>query len=104
MTDMHTKLRLELIIERPAVRRAEAILQEAGVIGWTVLPALSGFGGKTRWSRGTDISGASDMVMLVSVGGKERMMAAMDPLHSLLDRHIGVLSLTEVQVLRPGRF
>lgn len=104
MTDLHDKLRLEIIVEKPALRRMENVLEEAGVKGWTVTPCLSGFGGRTRWSRGTDISGASDMIILVSIGGAEVIMSALDPLHKLLDRHIGVLSVSEVKVLRPGLF
>ena len=104
MIQTFTKTRLELILERPALRRAEAILEEAGVTGWTVLPALSGYGGSTRWSRGTDISGASDMIVLISVGSRTRMEAALAPLHKLVDRHIGMLTLSDVRVLREGRF
>ena len=104
MTKLHDKLRLEIIVERPALRRMENVLDEAGVKGWTVMPCISGYGGRVRWSRGTDISGASDMVVLVSIGGADVIMAALDPLHKLLDRHIGVLSVSEVRVLRPGRF
>ena len=104
MTETHQKLRLELILERPALRRAENALEKAGILGWTVIPAMGGFGGNTRWSRGTDISGASDMVVLIAIGGEQRMRDALEPLHRLLDRHIGVLSVSPVEVLRPTRF
>ena len=38
------KKRLEIIIEMPAVRRLESVLEKAGVKGWTVLPAKAGRG------------------------------------------------------------
>jgi len=101
---LHDKLRLELIIERPVLRRAENLLESAGVLGWTVLPAMAGFGGNTRWSRGTDISGSSDMVVLISIGSAERITAALGPLHELIDRQIGMLSVSDAKVLRPGKF
>lgn len=102
--ELHTKLRLELIIETPAVRRAETVLKEAGATGWTITPAISGQGRTNRWSIGTDISGASDMVVLICVGDENVLKPALSRLHDLLGRHIGVLNLSEVSVLRPGRF
>ena len=101
---LHNKLRLEIIIERPALRRVETVLKEAGATGWTVLPAISGFGGKRRWSRGTDISGSSDMVVLVSIGDAGVIEDALTQLHELADSHIGVLNVAPVTVLRPTKF
>jgi len=101
---MHTRLRLELIIERMAAKRACSILEVAGLTGYTVLPALSGFGGVTRWSRDTDMSASSDMVVIISIGADMQVRAALSELQGLLGSHIGVLSVGEVQVLRPDRF
>lgn len=101
---MHTRHRLELIIERMAARRACNILEGAGLTGYTVLPAISGFGGVTRWSRDADMSASSDMVIIISIGADEQVRAALSELENLLGSHIGVLSVGEVQVLRPGRF
>lgn len=102
--DLHDKLRLELIIESPALRRAEDILLEANVHGWTVLPAISGFDGRRRWSRGTDISTATDMVVLICVGDENILLPLLSKLHTLLKRHIGVLDIMKVQVLRDAEF
>ena len=102
--DLHEKMRLELIIESPALRRAEDILIAAKVTGWTVIPAKSGYNGKNRWSRGTDISASTDMVVLICVGDAEFLLPCLSKLHSLLERRIGVLNLTTVQVLRKAEF
>jgi len=104
MTDLNTKLRLELIIESPALRRAEDVLKESGATGWTVLPAMSGFGGTTRWSRGTDISESTDMVVLICIGDANVIKPALKRLHTMLDRRIGVLNVSDVRVLRPDLF
>lgn len=101
---MHARLRLELIIERMAVPRACKLLEEAGLTGYTVLPAISGFGGVTRWNRDTDMSASSDMVVVISIGTEARVRSALGDLEKLLGTHIGVLSVSDVQVLRPGRF
>lgn len=102
--DLHEKLRLELIIESPALRRAETILSDANVHGWTVLPALSGFDGQRRWSRGTDISASMDMVVLVCVGDEDIILPVLSKLHTFLKQHIGVLDISKVQVLRDAEF
>ena len=103
-TDENRKLRLEMIIESPALRRAEDVLRDAGVTGWTVLPALSGFGGQTRWSRGTDLSGSTDMVVLISIADRDVLEPALMTILDLLDRRIGIVNVSDVRVLRPGLF
>lgn len=102
--DLHEKMRLELIIESPALRRAEEILLDAKVTGWTVVPAVSGYNGKRRWSRGTDISASTDMMVLICVGDAEFLLPCLSRLHNLLKRHIGILDLTTVHVLRDTEF
>ncbi|GLQ23764.1 hypothetical protein GCM10007853_16380 [Algimonas ampicilliniresistens] len=104
MTDDNKKLRLELIIESPALRRAEDLLRDAGATGWTVVPAMSGFGGQTRWSRGTDISEATDMVVLICIADEDVLEPALKTILSMLDRRIGVVNVSDVRVLRPGLF
>ena len=69
----YTKKRLELIIERLAAKRAGRVLEQAGLGGYTILPALGGFGGDTRWQRDIDISASRDMVVIVSIGDEEVM-------------------------------
>lgn len=101
---MQTKLRLELFIERMALKRACNVLEAAGVSGYTVLPAMSGFGGRVRWRRDTDISAAQDMVVLICIGDQAQFDVAMEQLQALLDDHVGVLSLGEVRVMRPELF
>lgn len=101
---MHNRLRLELIIERMALRRACIILEAAGLTGYTVLPALAGFGGGNRWNRDADISAAGNMLVIISIGSADRVEAALAQLEKLLGAHIGVLNVSEVKVLRPDRF
>ncbi len=101
---MQTRLRLELFIERMALTRACNVLEAAGVSGYTVLPALAGFGGNVRWQRDADISTAQDLVAIICIGDQDQFDAALTSLQSLLSEHIGVLSIGEVKVMRPDRF
>ena len=101
---MHTRHRIELIIERMAYKRACRILEASGMTGYTVLPAMAGFGNGNRWQRDTDISASRDMVVIVSIGEESRVRGCMEKISSLLGAHIGVVTVTEVEVLRPERF
>src|SRR6056297_3283380 len=101
---MHAMRRLELIIEKTAIRRVRNILEDGGVKGYTVLPALSGYGNGMRWERDNDISSATDMVMVISISDHETIQSITNTFHEMLDHHIGLLSVTTVEVLRPDRF
>ncbi len=101
---MTKHLRIELIIERMAHKRACRVLEASGLTGYTVLPAMAGYGNSKRWSRDTDLSSSGDMVMIISIGDEEKVRATMDQIGDILGAHIGIVSMTEVEVLRPGRF
>lgn len=101
---MHPKKRLEIIIEKPALKRACRVLEEAGVKGYTVFPAMAGYGSNMRWQRGTDLSASRDMVMIISILDNSAVKTAIDDLENLMGAHIAVLSLADVEVLRPEKF
>lgn len=101
---MHNKKRLELIIERPAYKRACRVLIDAGVTGYTVLPALAGYGGGNHWDSGTDLSATRDMVMITSIMDEEIATKCSESLAELIGRHIGVLNFSNVSVMRPDLF
>jgi len=101
---VHTRYRLELIIERMALQRACNVLEAAGLTGYTVLPAIAGFGGGNHWNRDSDLSASGNMLLIISIGTEARINAALEHLESLLGSHIGVLNVSEVKVMRPDRF
>ncbi len=101
---MHDKRRLEIIVERMALGRACNVLEEAKLTGYTVLPAMAGYGGNQRWRSEGDLSTTEDMVVIIAIGDAETVDRALRNLHRLLNRHVGVLSVSDVQVLRPDRF
>ncbi len=101
---LYEKHRLEIILERMAADRAGRVLEGAGVSGYTVLPALAGYGGSTKWRRDADISATRDMVVIVAIADRAEIDAALDQLQDLLADHIGVLNVSTVQVMRPDLF
>ena len=101
---MHAMKRLELIIERMAMKRAGRVLESAGVKGYTVVPALAGYGQGSYWQRDRDMSASQDMVVMIAISSEAVMQVALEDLQKLLGAHIGVLSVSDVNVLRPERF
>lgn len=101
---MFAKKRLELIIEKPAFKRACRILEDSGVKGYTAFAAFAGYGGGMRWQRGTDLSASQDMIMMIAVMDDEIIKTVIDDLENLVGSHIGLLNISEVDVLRPDMF
>lgn len=100
---MHPAKRVEIIIEAPMERRLTEALTEAGVTGFTVLPVLGGSGRSGQWSREGQV-GRSGMVAFVCLVRPERLETLLNAAFAVVERHIGVVCVTDAQVLRAERF
>jgi nitrogen regulatory protein PII len=100
---MHPAKRVEIIIEAPMERRLTEALTDAGVTGFTVLPVLGGSGRSGQWSREGQV-GRSGMVAFVCLVRPERLETLLDAAFAVVERHIGVVCVTDAQVLRAERF
>ncbi|MEM9756561.1 MAG: transcriptional regulator [Pseudomonadota bacterium] len=102
--DTHSAKRVEIIIEAMMQRRLTDALVAAGVTGFTVLPVLGGSGRSGQWSREGQIGRASGMVAVICLVRPDRLDGLLDAAFAVVDRHIGVVSVTEAEVLRAERF
>lgn len=99
----HKAKRVEIIIEAPMERRLTEALLKAGVTGFTVLPVMGGSGRSGHWTREGQV-GRSGMVAVICLIRPERLDALLEAAFTVVDRHIGVVSITEAEVLRAERF
>lgn len=99
----HDAKRVEIIIEAPMEGRLTGALMRAGVTGFTVLPVLGGSGRSGQWSRDGQL-GRAGMVAVICLIRPEKLDALLDAAFAVVDRHIGVVSVTDTQVLRAERF
>ncbi len=99
----HDAKRVEIIIEAPMEGRLTDALAAAGVTGFTVLPVLGGSGRSGQWSREGQV-GRSGMVAVVCLVAPDRLDALLEAAFAVVQRHIGVVSVGDVQVIRPMRF
>lgn len=101
---MHDAKRVEIIIEAVMERQLTDALNETGVTGYTVLPVSGGSGRSGQWSREGQVGRAGGMVAVVCLIRPERLDGLLEAAFAVVERHIGVVSVTDTQVLRAERF
>lgn len=99
----HRATRIEIIIESPAARAVTRQLDSLGVKGYTVVPVLGGRGESGDWTRDGEVGLAGGMVMVVAVVGSSRTSEIVEPLFALVRRQMGLMTLSECQVVRPEK-
>lgn len=99
----HKVKRVEIIIEAPMEGRLIEALARAGVSGFTILPVLGGSGRSGQWSREGQV-GRSGMVALVCLIRPDRLDNLLEAAFAVVERHIGVICVTDAEVLRAERF
>lgn len=100
----HDAKRVEIIIEAVMQGRLTDALGKADVTGYTVLPVLGGSGRSGEWSRAGQVSRATGMVQVVCIIRPERLNDLLDAAFEVVERHIGLVSITDCKVLRAERF
>ncbi|MEL7115207.1 MAG: transcriptional regulator [Pseudomonadota bacterium] len=100
----HDAKRVEIIIEAPMERRLRTALETVDITGYTVLPVLGGSGRSGAWSREGQVSLAGGMVAVICIIRPDRLDALLDAAFQVVERHIGVVSVTDCAVLRAERF
>lgn len=100
---MHPAKRVEIVIEKPLEGRLTDALNDAGVTGYTVIPVRGGSGRSGPWTREGQI-GRAGMVMIICLIKPERLDTLLQAAFTVVERHIGVVSVTDTLVLRAERF
>ena len=100
----HKAKRVEITIEKVMQSRLTDALKVAGVTGYTVLPVLGGSGRSGEWSRSGQITRAHGMVQVVCIIKPERLDDLLKGAFAVVERHIGVVSVSDCDVLRAERF
>ncbi len=102
--ETHPAKRVSIVIESALERRLTDTLIDNGVTGFTVMPVLGGSGRSGRWTRDGNISRASGMVNVIVLIRPERLDQMLEAAFKVVERHIGVVSITDAEVLRAERF
>ncbi len=102
--DTHRAKRVAIIIEAPMRRRLEKAFEAAGVTGYTVVPVLGGSGRSGRWSSEGQVGSSGGMVQFISIIRPDRLDALLEAAFDLVEHHIGVVTVSDCEVLRAERF
>ena len=102
--EMHAKKRIEIVVEAPLLSRLLALMDDNNVSGYTVLPALAGRGHHGSWSREGLATDAGRMVVVVAIVDADAVSNLLDAVYPLISRHIAIVTVSDVQVIRGERF
>ena len=102
--ELHRKKRIEIIIERVVARQLTDVLDRAGVQGYTVFPAQGGRGQDGVWDRNGLVSAAGHMVAIVCILDPSRLDDTLEQIYSVVERQIGIVAISDVEVIRSDHF
>lgn len=101
---MHPAKRVAIIIEAVMASRLRAALEEVGVTGYSVLPVQGGSGRSGGWSRDDAITRGGGMVQVVCIIRPDRLDTLLEAAFAIVEDYIGVVSVSDCEVLRAERF
>jgi hypothetical protein len=99
----HPRTRMEIWLEAPLLKRAEELLDKAGVSVYAVFDGREGKGLSGAWSD-AGLKDVHDMRLIVAIAAPDRVDGLCQAFTELFKRFPGVIVLSEVQVLRAERF
>jgi len=100
----HKAKQVAITIEAPMERRLLAAIEEAGVTGYSILPVIGGSGRSGAWSAEGQVGLAGGMVQVSCIIRPDRLDALLDSVFAVVERHIGVVTVSDCDVLRAERF
>ncbi len=100
----HLAKRIEILIETPALRLLRGALERSGVKGYSILPLMGGYGRTGSWSREGEVGIASSMVAVLCLVAPERADAVLDAVFEVVNRQIGIVTVSDAEVVRQERF
>ena len=100
----HHAKRVVITIEAIMQKRLTDALEKAGVTGYSILDVIGGSGRSGAWTSEGQISRASGMVQVICIIKPERLDGLLDAAFDVVDKHIGVVTIADVEVVRAERF
>ncbi|MDJ0511975.1 MAG: DUF190 domain-containing protein [Methyloceanibacter sp.] len=98
------KKRIEIMVETPLMGRVIGILDDLDVSGYTVMPAIAGRGQDGSWHRDGQVGRVGSVVQIVCIVDGAREDDVLEPLFSLVSRQIGIVTVSDVNVVRSEHF
>lgn len=103
MTRTFTRKRVEILIDAPLAPRLIQAAADAGIAGYTLIPVRSGAGRGGAW-REDRITEAESKTIFLTIASEEKAAAFVEMLAPHLGEYGMLLTLSDVEVVRPERF
>lgn len=100
--DLTKMKRIEILADEQLVPRLGKLITDAGFSGHTVMPVLSGSGGRGAWH--DERLTASSRVMVLCIGTVEDADNLLEKIAPLLTDYRLLLTIGDVEVVRQERF
>ena len=97
-----SRKRIDILADAPLLPRLVEALEQCGIDGHTVLPALSGSGPTGSW-REDGLTGTSK-ILLMAIASDNHAALLVEKLAPLLDSHGLLLTVASIEVVRGDRF
>lgn len=101
---MHAKKRVEIFVEAPALQQVLGALDAASVQGYTVVEAKAGKGLAGSWRLDDSFNNATNVLVVVCILDATKVEAVVASVYEIVRRQIGVLTVSDVMVVRPEHF
>ena len=102
--ELHKKKRLVIVIESPALNRLLRRLDELEVPGYTAQPALAGRGRSGSWRRDGIVGEAGVMTVVSLILDESRLDDVLSGVFEIVEQQIGIVTVTDVEVVRRDYF
>ena len=103
MIHTFTRKRIEILVDTPHATLVIRAAADAGIEGYSLIPVQSGAGRGGAW-REDRVSGAQTKVIFITIASEEKAERLIETLAPMLDTHGMLLTMADVQVIRPERF
>lgn len=100
----YDKKRIDIFIEAPFLNRLTSYLDDQEVSGYTVLPALAGRGHEGSWNREGLVSDAGRLVVVMCIVDAQQSEAILEDIHAQLEERIGIVTVSDIAVIRNEHF
>ena len=98
------KKRIDIMVEAPLMNRMIDILEQLEVGGYTVVPAIAGRGQSGTWHRDGQVGRVGSVVQIFCIVDESRVDELLNPIFELVAQQIGIVTVSDVHVIRPDNF
>ncbi len=103
MVETFTRKRVEILVDTPLAQRLIQAAADVGIAGYTLIPVQSGAGRSGTW-RGDHVTGAQTKTIFLTIASQENAAKLVEMLAPHLSSYGMLLTLSDVEIVRPERF